>query len=176
MGINIIKKINIYSMKKYIEFIKEEFVYDSEKYNEEDGSWIESMYDELCYIKERIDYDIEFIIKNIKVFDKYQGPYAIVTISGRDYEIWFNNDNGLWIENYRVDNTSAPGQNSGFEGRVDEILDIINQTEKIHTYKGQKDIIENDMDDFDRIKDIALPEIKKEYPELFQAVDWGLIP
>jgi hypothetical protein len=64
---------------------------------------------------------------DVKGFDKYQGPYAIVKIDRKTYHIWLIADKDiLWIDHYVKDNTSKRGFEPGFEGTVDDIVDMLN--------------------------------------------------
>lgn len=68
----------------------------------------------------------KLVLNDVKGFDKYQGPYAEVTIDGKNYNIWTVGEaDGLWIEEFPVDNTSQQGMRSGFEGDADDIIDML---------------------------------------------------
>jgi hypothetical protein len=94
------------------------------------ASWIRELEDGCFEIKHLLNKEIEFEIKNIRGFDTYQGPYATVKINGKTYKIWTQEDNLLWIENYKFDNTSDEKNTAGLIGTPDEIAEIILNTEK----------------------------------------------
>lgn len=97
-------------------------------YNDDECLWAQALHDDLNEILEAIpNY---FDITDIRLFDKYQGPYAMIRISGKPYKIWTISDAGfmgLFISNYPIDNTSMFDDVSppGFRGRTDEIVDVI---------------------------------------------------
>lgn len=65
-------------------------------------------------------------LKSVHGFDVYQGPYAMVSIDGKSYKVW-TIEGDLWIEGYKKnDNTSGSGNAAGFQGRPDEIADMLN--------------------------------------------------
>ena len=65
---------------------------------------------------------------DVRGFDKYQGPYAIVDIDGKRYKVWTMEEQGqLWIEDYPVDNTSGEGTKAGFQGNAFDIIEMLGQ-------------------------------------------------
>ena len=97
--------------------------------DEDDIAWMDALKSEIQKIESETNGKVELL--DIRGFDKYQGPYAIVNINGRRYKIWtvgseYSNDM-LWIENYPVDNTSSENMNAGFMGTSDAIVDMLNK-------------------------------------------------
>lgn len=93
--------------------------------DEDDIAWMESLRKEIDEISVGSNGRLKLI--DIKGFDKYQGPYAIVDIQGKKYKIWTMEDEQLWIENYPVDNTSGEGKNAGFQGNAFDIIEMLNK-------------------------------------------------
>lgn len=99
--------------------------------DEDDVAWMEALKSEVQKIESETGGKLK--LKDVRGFDKYQGPYAIVDIEGRIYRIWtvgseYGNDM-LWIENYPVDNTSQMGANAGFMGTTGAIVDMLKTNE-----------------------------------------------
>lgn len=100
--------------------------------DEDDIAWMKGLKSEIQKIESETKGKLKLL--DVKGFDKYQGPYAVVEINGRKYKIWtvgsgFDNDL-LWIENYPVDNTSEEGANPGFMGTTEIIIDMLNKQSK----------------------------------------------
>ncbi len=101
--------------------------------DEDDLAWKEALRSEVGRIEAETNGKLKLL--DVRGFDKYQGPYAIVEIEGRRYKIWttggfsFDGDgnNLLWIENYPVDNTSSEDMNAGFMGTTEAIIDMLNK-------------------------------------------------
>jgi hypothetical protein len=95
--------------------------------DEDDVAWMESLQNTVNTIATETGGKLKLI--DVRGFDKYQGPYAIVNIEGKRYKIWTMEDQGvLWIEDFPYDNTSGEGTKAGFEGTVPEIVNVINNT------------------------------------------------
>ena len=91
--------------------------------NDEEGlAWIKSLEDEVKKIENEVHF---FEVIDVKGFDKYQGPYAVVGILGKGYYIWTTEDNLLWIEDFPIDNTSGHETSKGFSGTAKEIIDML---------------------------------------------------
>ena len=101
--------------------------------NDDECHWAKWLHDELNLIVEKIPQ--HFSIKDIHMFDKYQGPYAFVLINEKQYRIWTTQKDGLWIEDYPIDNTSNRGENlnPGFDGTWLEIVEVIEHPELFET-------------------------------------------
>lgn len=57
--------------------------------------------------------------KEMRPFDKYQGPYAIVTLNGNNTKLWSSEDDKFFIEKL------------AFTGSVKDISDYINDMDKL---------------------------------------------
>ena len=100
----------------------------------ETGEWDEND-EELSLWKEALETAVKkiekgsggkLVLNSVEGFDKYQGPYANVTIEGKNYKIWTVGEaDGLWIEEYPNDNTSEQGMRPGFEGNADDVIDML---------------------------------------------------
>lgn len=136
--------------------------------NDEDNiTWMDALKSDVKTIEQKTDGKLQLI--DVKGFDKYQGPYAIVKINGRDYKIWTIGEGGenlLWIEDYPVDNTSSEDMNAGFMGNVNTIIDMLNNgTEPQDPEIGHKEYLKqtNQLKSFD---DDSIDENKYLPPEL----------
>ena len=97
--------------------------------DEDDIAWIDALKSEVQKIESETDGKLKLV--EVRGFDKYQGPYAIVDIEGRKYKIWtvggeYDSDL-LWIENYPIDNTSSEDMNAGFMGTTKTIINMLKQ-------------------------------------------------
>jgi hypothetical protein len=93
----------------------------------EEYSWVKWLYEQLILIINHLE-NIKIVkIIDIKVFDKYQGPYATVEIFNKIYKIWLLNDDSFWIDDFPIDNTSSDIANSGFRGDILEISNLLNE-------------------------------------------------
>lgn len=91
----------------------------------EESLWMKLMWKELQEIEERTD---SFEILDIKGFDTYQGPYAIVKIFNRKYEIWNLQEDIYWIDDFPINNMDED-QRPGFSGNPFEIISMIHDIE-----------------------------------------------
>ncbi len=93
--------------------------------DKDDTAWMEELKKAIEIIATETGGRLKLI--DIKGFDKYQGPYAIVEIDGRKYNIWTLEEYGeMWIEDFPYDNTSGEGKKAGFQGTIPEIINVIN--------------------------------------------------
>jgi len=94
--------------------------------DEDDVAWKNSLRNEVEQISDATHEKLRLI--DVRGFDKYQGPYAIVDIDGKRYKVWTMEEQGqLWIEGYPVDNTSGEGTKAGFQGDVLDIIEMLGQ-------------------------------------------------
>jgi hypothetical protein len=63
----------------------------------------------------------------IRGFDMYQGPVATVNYKSKNYKVWMQEADILWIEGFPKDNTSGPGTVAGFQGTVVDIIDMLQE-------------------------------------------------
>jgi hypothetical protein len=92
--------------------------------DEDDVAWMEALKNEIEEISSATNGKLRLI--DVQGFDKYQGPYAIVSIDGKKYKVWTMEEQGqLWIEDYPVDNTSGEGTKAGFAGNASEIIRML---------------------------------------------------
>lgn len=95
--------------------------------DEDDTAWLELLKSEVQKIENATDGKLKLI--DVRGFDKYQGPYAIVDIQGSRYKIWTAGDSAnllLWIDDFMVDNTSREGMRPGYMGTTDGIIEMLN--------------------------------------------------
>jgi len=108
--------------------------------DEDDVAWMEALKSEVQKIESETGGKLKLI--DVRGFDKYQGPYAIVDINGRKFKIWTVGQEGepdlLWIENYPIDNTSQEGANAGFMGTSGIIADMLNGINETPIFGGEK--------------------------------------
>ena len=88
--------------------------------DDEGIAWKKHLRDLISPIEDKIDF---FQLIDIKGFDKYHGPYAIVKILDKKYEICLSTEGLLWIKNFPIDNTSDDNNMPGFLGTPKEIID-----------------------------------------------------
>lgn len=88
-------------------------------------SIISHMEEQLEDIIELLDNPNIFEILDIRGFDLYVGAYAIVKIFNRNYKIWCNDDDSLFIEDFPISN-SGEGNNDGFIGYYDDVAELLN--------------------------------------------------
>ena len=94
--------------------------------DEDDIAWKKSLRNEIEQISDETHEKLKLI--DVRGFDKYQGPYAIVDIDGKRYKVWTMEEQGqLWIEGYPVDNTSGEGTKAGFQGNAFDIIKMLGQ-------------------------------------------------
>lgn len=70
--------------------------------------------------------EIEFV----KGFDKYQGPYGMLKMpNGKRYKFWQSDypglEDGIWIENFPINNSSEEGMLPGFMGDVYSVSEAL---------------------------------------------------
>ena len=102
-----------------------DFVKRHPELEEDHHTWIKELDSKLDLVKKSVEPKIYFDITDIRGFDKKKGPYAEVVINGDEFKFWTTETDKLWIENFVVDNTGILGFRDGFQGTVDEIIDII---------------------------------------------------
>jgi len=92
---------------------------EDEIQRDEQASWIDTLEKQLNMLKTE---GIDLEINDIKGFDMYQGPYAIVEIKGKPgtFNIWTAEHDELFIEDWPDGNTDR-----GFVGTPDEIIDLL---------------------------------------------------
>lgn len=110
-------------------YFRENAINETGEWDEGDENmvaWKQKLESDLRSIEDITDGKLKFISSH--GFDAYQGPYAQVRINGRTYKVWTVNDGNpddLWIEGYPLDNTSGDGKLKGFQGTMDDIIDML---------------------------------------------------
>jgi len=105
------------------------YVEDNPDNDTESAGWIR-------YLKSKVDQiiigvnnaDIKISLKDIRMFDRYTGPYATVNIEGKNFKIWDVRQDEyekLFIEDFPFDNQSEDGNEPGFAGSVDVLIEGI---------------------------------------------------
>jgi len=97
-----------------------DFVKNNPDDDSEEANWIKNMQSKL----EEIDSE-HFEILDIRGFDLYSGPYAIVNILGAKFYVWENDGDSFFIKHFPISNTDE-GENDGFKGYPYEIESMIN--------------------------------------------------
>jgi len=132
----LIKETGEWNRNIDLDYVKENPDDDSEEAN-----WIKYLLNLLEDIINDLSDPNVFKIIDIRVFDLYQGPYAIVKIFDKNYKISIIDNTVLWIDNFPVDNTSSYNTNPGFQGRKLSISKLLNQIIEaggIEVYKNTK--------------------------------------
>lgn len=137
-----IKNFTLYEAGEWSSDIDWQYVKDNPDDTSQEAALIRSLEDSLNYIKNELDNPEIFIIKDIRGFDMYQGPYAMVKIFDRTYKVWITDADDLWIDDFPIDNCSDEGKKPGYEGMIydiaDMLNDIINSGGDINLYKDTK--------------------------------------
>lgn len=89
---------------------------------------IKGMADAMEEVKDILPDGFPFELEDVEGFDNYQGAYATVNINGNSYKVW-ETEEGFWIENYILDNTSDKGLRAGFQGNPSDIAEALVATE-----------------------------------------------
>lgn len=121
--------------------------------DEEGNAWIEALRNELDLVQDMLAPGLYFIVKDVKGFDKYQGPYATIEINGDTYKVWTQENDELWIEDFPLDNTSSEGSRGGFMGNSAEVADAISSQYSVlsdlnETLDDDGNFSESDLDGF----------------------------
>jgi hypothetical protein len=118
-----------------------QYVKDNPDDQSEESLWINLMWTKLDMVEGFFDYDENiFKIIDIRGYDLYQGPYAIVKIFGINYKIWNYEEDNFWIEDFPVSNTGE-GMRDGFVGNnyeIENLLIDIKESGGIDTYLSSK--------------------------------------
>ena len=115
---------------------------NNKMYDEDECYDAKSMYNTLMYIEEEIDDKSRFQLKDVRLFDKYRGPYAMISVEGKTFKVWEEpteyGDEGFWIDGFPIDNTSDGNSNPGYLGSSANILDLLqNLPERLKEYQNQ---------------------------------------
>jgi len=103
--------------------------------DDEASMWITLLYDLVNMVKNGLNNPSIFEIIDIRGFDLYTGPYAIVKIFGKRYKIWNNFEDELTIADFPINNmdkdlTTLDYSEGGFRGHADEIAGLLNEIEE----------------------------------------------
>ncbi len=162
--LNLVKKIDSTYKKSVNESTLNE---TGEWIDDEEGiAWKNALKNDIEKIQNGTNGKLQLI--DVKGFDKYQGPYAIVKFGGRQYKIWTVENDLLWIEDFPVDNTSREGMNPGFMGSVENIINMLNSQQK----ETSENLAENvNMSSADAIRNYVYFALN--YPNDFIDQIWG---
>lgn len=139
--------------------------------DEDDVAWMEQLKNAVILIATETGGKLKLI--DVKGFDKYQGPYAIVEIEGKKYEIWTLEEQGvLWIEGFPYDNTSASYKIAGFQGTIPEIVNVINNTGNAPRNQMYKSFSLNEKYYNEDAKEIIGDIISDEEQDLVDFLEW----
>ena len=89
-------------------------------------------------LEEKIKYIIELLdeksilrLNDIHGLDIYSGPYAKVTIFGRNYKIWLDEVYAfLFVEDFPISNSDEDDRKPGFAGSSYDIAELLNDIYK----------------------------------------------
>jgi hypothetical protein len=151
-------KLKEQQLKEKVDILIEKIINERIKINEtgewvwddDQTAWAEALKSEVKRIEKETKGKIKLI--DVKGFDNYQGPYAIVKYKNKQYKIWTlgnSIDNELWIENFIIDNTSDHENVKGFKGTTDELIDMlknINEDVNINPIEQIEDEIRSEYD------------------------------
>ena len=126
-----IKKFKLFETGEWNRYIDWDYVKENPDDDSEEANWIKMLNTRLEHIIDNLDDSTIFEIIDIKGFDMYQGPYAIVKIFDKNYRILIIDNTVLWIDNFPVDNTSSYDTNPGFQGRALSISKLLNEINAI---------------------------------------------
>ncbi len=130
-----ITKFKLFEAGEWSNYIDWQYTKDNPDDDSDESIWIRSFEKTLNTLISKLNDKSIFIINDIRGFDMYQGPYAIVTIFGKKYKICEINDDdplpSLWIDNFPIDNTSEDDKLPGYQGSEYSIARLLNDIDKL---------------------------------------------
>lgn len=138
-----IKKYKLFETGEWNRRIDWKYTKDNPDDDCEEASWIRGLEETLNEVINELDNTKIFKIIDIRGFDLYQGPYAMVEIFDKKYkviEVDYPEPPGLFIDDFPVDNCSESGYNSGFMGTTYEISELLNNINDLGGMKSYFDI------------------------------------
>lgn len=135
-----IKSFKLYETGEWSSDVDWEFVKNNPDDDSEETLWIKLIEKLLNKVINDLDDIRIFDIIDIRGYDTYFGPYAIVKIFGNNYKVWNNTEDQLWIEKFPINN-AEDGESAGFRGEVYEISELLNDIMiggGIETYQSAK--------------------------------------
>lgn len=104
----------------------------------EECNWIRELKNQLEYIIDNLENKDIFKIIDIRGFDQYQGPYAIVKIFDNRFEIWTSESEELIINNFYINNNDYEDNFIGNAKIIYEIINDIYSAGGPNVYKNAK--------------------------------------
>jgi len=105
-----------------------DYVNDNPDDDSEFVEWIKQLYNAIEVIEANMKHGNFIKLIDIKGFDAYQGPYALIDIIGKKYKFWLTGEEPmfpqLYIENFSVVNTDET-QNPGYIGSETQIAEML---------------------------------------------------
>jgi hypothetical protein len=135
-----IKSFKLYETGEWASNVDWEFAKNNPDDDSEEVLWIKLLERLLTEVINDLNNNKIFEIINIKGYDTYIGPYAIVRIFGRNYKIWNNTEDQLWIQDFPISNAEED-ESPGFRGETYEISELLNEITEaggIELYKNSK--------------------------------------
>lgn len=96
----------------------------------------------LMYSARMIEKEVnDFKLLDIRYFDQYQGPYAIVSFQGKQYKLWTIDNDNFYLEDFPINNMDAY-QNPGYQSDLDEMIEMLNsyQRDEINEARLKKEL------------------------------------
>lgn len=111
------KKFKMFETGEWPRNVDLDYIENNPEIETEETLWIEKLRDDLIEIEKKLNNQItnsadynkplivndkqyNLIIEDIKGFDKYQGPYAIINLNDDRYNVWTINDDELYFVSF----------------------------------------------------------------------------
>lgn len=128
-----IKEYKLYEAGEWNRNIDWQYVKDNPDDGSEEVSYIKELDRKLQDVIEQLDNKSIFDIIDIRSFDMYSGPYAIVKIFNKRYKIWLDEVyGGLVIELFPIESNQDTDRIPGFSGYEYEIAEMLNELNKLN--------------------------------------------
>lgn len=128
-----IKEYKLYETGEWNRHIDWKYVKDNPDDEREEVIYIKELNRKLEEIIKYLDNKSIFDIIDIRGFDMYSGPYALVNIFNKRYKIWLDEVyGGLFIEDFSINTNTGTDRIPGFSGFEDEIADMLNELNKVN--------------------------------------------
>lgn len=133
------KYLKKFETGEWLKMIDWDYVKDHPENESDEALLIRYMEEKLEEIHDFLEDASIFKIIDIRGYDTYQGPYAIVSIFNKKYKIWLIENEKLWIENFPINN-SDPENKPGYDGYTEDISTLLNNINNIGSIDDYQNI------------------------------------